>query len=703
MLESAFASISLSSMNDRGNRPPALSVSTISSIGEDLHHKGMLDFYNFPGSLHSMPSSPLSDAASARNHLYNSIGSAKNSPIAPGFRQEGSNTSTIYEPDGKGSGSQMSFSNTHSSLYSTSAQKQLPLNNSFQDFASFSKPRLSSSDPVDANGSAFGNWPQTNARSSHSLNNMDSVDENEQYIVNRSRAVSASDSAGFNRSSSSTGSFPQWTAEADDVNRNISSFSSSAYRSTTDSILPMPSYGSPIQTRARSVSHESGPYNPRQRVMSADSVHMNRISASSSAVNLGRAGMHTFHAHNTSDSVHMNRISASSSAINLGRADMHTFNAHNTSDSVHMNRISASSSAVNLGRADMHTFHASNTYGMQTGNRPRSFSSGHTPSYQSNPNYRMSPLGTSSITDANGAPLQPHHYNNGHVGDVNTHMNMQPHGNDLNHHHNNRIPSNSPGRNYMYEQQYRTQDAVYVNQDRMINAQQAQGYQNYGHHHHHHGMQATPRTVYTVKFKRSQKNFFLSDHIKGDIKIGSYVKVEADRGEDLGIVLSRIPIEKFNPGARLNSPNMGIPDLQLKRISRLASDQEISLLILKEEEEDELLKICRSKTLQRGLPMNVVDAEYQFDRHKLTFFFEASCRVDFRELVRDLFSIYKTRIWMQQIDKVPGSSLPISGSLDTVHSHDGYEESGVANRESLHSWGLEPPATDAAATYYGNN
>ena len=366
MLESAFESMSLSSMNDRGNRPPALSVSTISSIGEDLHPKGMLDFYNFPGSLHSMPSSPLSNASSARNHLYNSIGSAKSSPIAPGFRQEGSNTSTIYEPDGKGSGSQMNYPNMHSSLYSTSAQKQLPLNHSFQDFASFSKPRLSSSDPVDTNGSAFGNWPQTNARSSHSLNNMDSVDENQQYIANRSRAVSASDSAIFHRSSSSTGSFPQWSAEADDMNRNISSFASSAYRSTTDSsMLPMPSYGSPIQTRARSVSHESGHYNPRQRVMSADSVHMNRISASSSA--------------------------------------------------------------VNLGRADMHTFHAPNTYGMQASNRPRSFSSGHTPSYQSNPNYRMSPLGTSScITDAIGAPLQPHHYNNGHVGDVNTHLNMQP-------------------------------------------------------------------------------------------------------------------------------------------------------------------------------------------------------------------------------------------------------------------------------------
>jgi hypothetical protein len=166
------------------------------------------------------------------------------------------------------------------------------------------------------------------------------------------------------------------------------------------------------------------------------------------------------------------------------------------------------------------------------------------------------------------------------------------------------------------------------------------------------------RTVYTVKFKRSQKNFFLSEHINSEIKIGSYVRVEADRGEDLGIVLSRIPIEKFNPGARLTSMNMGIPDLQLKCITCLASEEDIAQYALKEEEEAELLKICRSKTLQRRLPMNVIDAEYQFDRHKLTFFFEASGRVDFRELVRDLFSIYKTRIWMQQVDKVSESPSP---------------------------------------------
>ncbi len=48
--------------------------------------------------------------------------------------------------------------------------------------------------------------------------------------------------------------------------------------------------------------------------------------------------------------------------------------------------------------------------------------------------------------------------------------------------------------------------------------------------------------------------------------------------------------------------------------------------------------------------MQVLDAEYQFDRHKLTFYFEAERRIDFRELVSELFSQYKTRIWMQQVD-----------------------------------------------------
>jgi hypothetical protein len=61
-------------------------------------------------------------------------------------------------------------------------------------------------------------------------------------------------------------------------------------------------------------------------------------------------------------------------------------------------------------------------------------------------------------------------------------------------------------------------------------------------------------------------------------------------------------------------------------------------------------QVIRAKVLEQRLPMTILDAEYQFDRHKLTFFFEADRRIDFRELVSELFSLYKTRIWMQQVD-----------------------------------------------------
>lgn len=188
------------------------------------------------------------------------------------------------------------------------------------------------------------------------------------------------------------------------------------------------------------------------------------------------------------------------------------------------------------------------------------------------------------------------------------------------------------------------------------------------------------RAIYTVKFKRSQRNFVLSPRIQGDIKLGTHVKVEADRGEDLGVVLSRVPADKFNHSPRSLRygnidplmPGNGLSMPDMKKILSVATNDEIALLQVKKEEEDELLKICRGKTLQRGLPMNVVDAEYQFDRHKLTFFFQAEGRIDFRELVRELFSIYKTRIWMQQIDKnsTNSGSNPNIAAATTVVSED---------------------------------
>mmetsp|Transcript_30342 Transcript_30342/g.44871 ORF Transcript_30342/g.44871 Transcript_30342/m.44871 type:complete len:890 (-) Transcript_30342:297-2966(-) len=188
------------------------------------------------------------------------------------------------------------------------------------------------------------------------------------------------------------------------------------------------------------------------------------------------------------------------------------------------------------------------------------------------------------------------------------------------------------------------------------------------------------RVVYNIKFKRTQRNFIIGPRVSRDLKIGCYVKVEADRGEDLGIVVAKVPADKFNSSSRSNFRGTGPPGdvavssaagpagiSDLKRIMRLATHDEVSLLNVKREEEEELLKVCREKVRQRALPMHVVDAEYQFDRHKLTFFFEAEGRIDFRELVRDLFSMYKTRIWMQQLDKNStggGSSNTISSLPD---------------------------------------
>eukprot|EP00980_Cylindrotheca_fusiformis_P028475 scaffold22603_cov116-Cylindrotheca_fusiformis.AAC.4 len=184
------------------------------------------------------------------------------------------------------------------------------------------------------------------------------------------------------------------------------------------------------------------------------------------------------------------------------------------------------------------------------------------------------------------------------------------------------------------------------------------------------------KSVYSVKFKRTQRNFVIGPRLNRDLKIGTYVKVEADRGEDLGIVVGKVPCEKRSSFrgeigvVPATTGASGSGSSESKRIIRLATHDEVSLLVVKREEEDELLKICRGKVRHRGLPMNVVDAEYQFDRNKLTFFFEADGRVDFRELVRDLFSIYKTRIWMQQLDKNTAASCqaavnpPVSDPMD---------------------------------------
>eukprot|EP01038_Epipyxis_sp_PR26KG_P007544 gene7544-10279_t len=159
--------------------------------------------------------------------------------------------------------------------------------------------------------------------------------------------------------------------------------------------------------------------------------------------------------------------------------------------------------------------------------------------------------------------------------------------------------------------------------------------------------------IYQVQFKRAHRNFILAPSAPRNIIPGDFVKVEADRGEDMGIVLSKCESSDFQeviPTAGYRGRGFSCGQGERKYLYRLATTEERISLSTKVEDEERALMVIREKVEERCLPMVILDAEYQFDRHKLTYFFEAERRIDFRELVSELFSLYKTRIWMQQVD-----------------------------------------------------
>lgn len=166
-------------------------------------------------------------------------------------------------------------------------------------------------------------------------------------------------------------------------------------------------------------------------------------------------------------------------------------------------------------------------------------------------------------------------------------------------------------------------------------------------------VELTDGYVYQVHFKRAHRNFVVATSSLLMVKVGDFVKVEADRGEDMGIVVSKVPTQNFQefiPTAGYRGRGFGSGQGEKKCILRLCGENERHQLLDKVRDEERSLRVIREKVLERGLPMVILDAEYQFDRHKLVYFFEADRRIDFRDLVSDLFSMYKTRIWMQQVD-----------------------------------------------------
>ncbi|KAI9229393.1 MAG: PSP1 C-terminal conserved region-domain-containing protein, partial [Piptocephalis tieghemiana] len=168
--------------------------------------------------------------------------------------------------------------------------------------------------------------------------------------------------------------------------------------------------------------------------------------------------------------------------------------------------------------------------------------------------------------------------------------------------------------------------------------------------------------LYIVEFKAGRSDLFyvgVDQVASAPIRRGDLVIVEADRGKDLGKVvndsITPLQVQQLQQQQAEIMPDLAGPggaksgankEIHPKRIYRTAQSGEVTMLMSKSQDEAKALAVCQSKVRAKKLPMEVVDAEYQWDRRKLTFYFVADRRIDFRELVRDLFKIYKTRIWM---------------------------------------------------------
>jgi cell fate regulator YaaT (PSP1 superfamily) len=143
--------------------------------------------------------------------------------------------------------------------------------------------------------------------------------------------------------------------------------------------------------------------------------------------------------------------------------------------------------------------------------------------------------------------------------------------------------------------------------------------------------------LYLVEFKGHRKEYFYNTYYHS-LSIPGYVIVQAERGEDIGLLKKKIEIEMdFSQTMKPRS------------ILRPASPEDVHEMEALRERENQYKTEVIEIIKKHGLPMRVVDAECQFDGSKMTVYFTADHRVDFRELVKDLAARYKTRIELRQI------------------------------------------------------
>lgn len=145
------------------------------------------------------------------------------------------------------------------------------------------------------------------------------------------------------------------------------------------------------------------------------------------------------------------------------------------------------------------------------------------------------------------------------------------------------------------------------------------------------------KEIIGIRFKKVGKIYYFSpEGIKAEI--GDMAVVETAGGTECGevVIANRMIEDKL-----VTAP--------LKPVIRLANDHDLKILRRKQQKEKDAFRICEEKIKLRNLKMHLVDVECAFDNSKLLFYFTAENRVDFRELVKDLAGVFRTRIELRQI------------------------------------------------------
>ena len=143
--------------------------------------------------------------------------------------------------------------------------------------------------------------------------------------------------------------------------------------------------------------------------------------------------------------------------------------------------------------------------------------------------------------------------------------------------------------------------------------------------------------VVGVRFRQVGKIYFFAPG-KYSVEVGQHVIVETARGVEYGYVVL---------GERQVEDSAGVQPL--KAIIRIATPEDDAREARNREKEKEAYKICIEKIKKHNLSMKLIKVEYTFDNNKVLFYFTADGRIDFRELVKDLAAVFKTRIELRQI------------------------------------------------------